>query len=141
MLAKELLDGLMEEFRKVATTDTIVGEPLAIEGATLIPVIRIAVGVGAGSGEGEGMDPNDKAQGKGTGGGGGGGVRVEPAAFIVMRGGEIDIMAAPGRGGRLAEAFEHLPDLVGKIVAAQKGAKGEKGETGDGGAGGGAGPS
>ena len=99
MQAKELLDGLMEEFRKVAATETIVGEPLTIEGATLIPVIRVAVGVGAGSGEGEGMDPNDKAQGKGAGGGGGGGVRVEPAAFIVMRGGEIDIMAAPGRGG------------------------------------------
>jgi len=141
MQAKELLDGLMEEFRKVAATETIVGEPLTIEGATLIPVIRVAVGVGAGSGEGEGMDPNDKAQGKGAGGGGGGGVRVEPAAFIVMRGGEIDIMAAPGRGGRLAEAFEHLPDLVGKIVAAQKG-KEEKGKkAGDGETGGGPGPS
>ncbi len=136
MLAKELLDGLMEEFRKVARTETIVGEPMQIGDATIVPVIRLAVGVGAGSGEGEGTDPKQDVPGKGRGGGGGGGVRVEPAAFIVMRGGEIEIMAAPGRGGRLAEAFEHLPDLVDKL-ASRKGGKrgdadaGERRERGD----------
>jgi len=133
MLAKELLDGLMEEFRKVARTETIVGEPLQIGDATIVPVIRLAVGVGAGSGEGEGADPKQDAQGKGSGGGGGGGVRVEPAAFIVMRGGEIEIMAAPGRGGRLAEAFEHLPDLVDKLTS-RKGGKRGGADGGDGGA-------
>ena len=124
MLAKELLDGLMEEFRKVARTETIVGEPLQIGDATIVPVIRLAVGVGAGSGEGEGSDPKQDVPGKGSGGGGGGGVRVEPAAFIVMRGGEIEIMAAPGRGGRLAEAFEHLPDLVDKLASRKGGKRG-----------------
>jgi len=130
MLAKELLDGLMEEFRKVAATETIVGEPMTLGDATVVPVIRIAVGVGAGGGEGEGTDPKAEQQGKGTGVGGGGGVRVEPAAFIVMRQGEIEIMAAPGKSGRLAEAFERLPDLVGKVAAAQKGEKKEKGAHG-----------
>ena len=124
MLAKELLDGLMEEFRKVARTETIVGEPMQIGDATIVPVIRLAVGVGAGSGEGEGTDPKQDVPGKGSGGGGGGGVRVEPAAFIVMRGGEIEIMAAPGRGGRLAEAFEHLPDLVDKLTSRKGGKRG-----------------
>ncbi len=131
MLAKELLDGLMEEFRKVARTETIVGEPMQIGDATIVPVIRLAVGVGAGSGEGEGTDPKQDVPGKGSGGGGGGGVRVEPAAFIVMRGGEIEIMAAPGRGGRLAEAFEHLPDLVDKL-ASRKGAKRGGADAGEG---------
>lgn len=124
MLAKELLDGLMEEFRKVARTETIVGEPMQIGDATIVPVIRLAVGVGAGSGEGEGADPKQDVPGKGSGGGGGGGVRVEPAAFIVMRGGEIEIMAAPGRTGRLAEAFEHLPDLVDRLASRKAGKRG-----------------
>jgi uncharacterized spore protein YtfJ len=121
MLAKELLDGLMEEFRKVAATETIVGQPMTLGDATVVPVIRIAVGVGAGGGEGEGTDPKAEQQGKGAGVGGGGGVRVEPAAFIVMRGGEIEILSAPGKSGRLAEAFEHLPDLVAKLAETRKG--------------------
>lgn len=131
MLAKELLDGLMEEFRKVAATETIVGQPMTLGDATVVPVIRIAVGVGAGGGEGEGTDPKAEQQGKGAGVGGGGGVRVEPAAFIVMRGGEIEILSAPGKSGRLAEAFEHLPDLVAKLAEARKGKEKEKAKKDD----------
>lgn len=120
MSAKELLDGLMEEFRKVATTETIVGQPMTLGEATVVPVIRLSVGVAGGGGHGEGTTPDGPAQGRGAGEGGGGGVKVEPAAFIVVRGGEIEILAAPGKGGRLAEAFEHLPDLVAKLAEARK---------------------
>ena len=120
MVAKEFMESLMAEFRQLAATETIVGEPKVFGDVTLIPVIRIGVGVGAGGGEGEGVAPKDAGTGKGTGVGGGGGVRVEPAAFIVLKGGEVQIMAAPGRGGRLAEAFEHLPDLVTKVMKATK---------------------
>jgi uncharacterized spore protein YtfJ len=125
MLAKEFMNGLMAEFRQVAATETVVGEPLVLGDTTLIPVIRISIGVGAGGGEGEGTDPKESSQGKGTGVGGGGGVRVEPAAFIVLRGDDVQIHAAPGKGGRFAEMFEHLPDLVGKIAEARKGEKEE----------------
>ena len=120
MVAKEVMESLMAEFRHLAATETIVGEPKVFGDVTLIPVIRIGVGVGVGGGEGEGSAPKEAGTGKGTGVGGGGGVRVEPAAFIVLKGGEVQIMAAPGRGGRLAEAFEHLPDLVAKVVVAAR---------------------
>ncbi len=121
MIAKEFMHGLMEEFRRLAATETVIGEPIVLGDTTLIPVIRISIGVGAGGGEGEGTDPKEATQGKGTGGGGGGGVRVEPAAFIVLRGDDVQIHAAPGKGGRFAEMFEHLPDLVGKIAESRKG--------------------
>lgn len=122
MVAKEFMNGLMAEFRQLAATETIVGAPMTFGDTTIIPVIRIAVGVGAGGGEGEGSSPKEAGTGKGTGVGGGGGVRVEPAAFIVLRDGDVQIMAAPGKGGRLAEAFEHLPDLVTKVMGARKAA-------------------
>ena len=120
MVAKEFMESLMAEFRQLAATETIVGEPKVFGDITLIPVIRIGVGVGAGGGEGEGVAPKEAGTGKGFGVGGGGGVRVEPAAFIVLKGGEVQIMAAPGRSGRLAEAFEHLPDLVTNVMKARK---------------------
>lgn len=124
MQARELLDALMDDIQKLAKTETIVGEPLQVGDATVVPVVRLNVGFGAGGGEGRGNDPKGGGEGTGSGGGGGGGVRIEPAAFIVMQRGEISVMAAPGRGGRMAEAFEHLPDLIGRVMATREGGKG-----------------
>ena len=119
-VAREFMQGLLEEFRQLASTESVLGTPMVFGAVTIIPVIRISVGVGAGGGEG-GMEASKEAgAGKGTGVGGGGGVRVEPAAFIVLKGDDVQILAAPGRGGRIAEAFEHLPDLVSKVVSARK---------------------
>lgn len=78
MTARELIDTLMAELDKVANSQTIMGEPMTLGEATVVPVLRVSVGVGAGSG-----------------GGGAGGVRVGPAAFIVHQHGEGSIMAAP----------------------------------------------
>jgi uncharacterized spore protein YtfJ len=135
MSVQDLLKTLIDEIGTLAKTETVVGDALQLGEHTVIPISRVSVGFGGGSGEGEGGDAA-KGQGKGTGGGGGGGVKVEPAAFIVVKGGELSILAAPGRKGALGELFEHMPDLVSKITAAQtgkagKGAKAPAGETKD----------
>lgn len=116
----DLLKALVEEVRKLADTSVIIGEPITVAGNTVIPVTRLMVGFGGGSGSGEGGDESKKQQGRGAGGGGGGGVRVEPAAFIVAKGDELSILAAPGKRGAASELFEHLPDLVEKLLEATK---------------------
>jgi len=135
MSVQDLLKTLIDEIGTLAKTETVVGDPLQLGEHTVIPISRVSVGFGGGSGEGEGGAAT-KGQGKGMGGGGGGGVKVEPAAFIVVKGGELSILAAPGRKGALGELFEHMPDLVSKIKAAQtgkagKGAEAPAGETED----------
>jgi len=129
MSVQDLMRTLIDEIGTLAKTETMVGEALQLGEHTVIPISKVSVGFGGGSGEGEGgAGPNDKGtsgSGKGSGGGGGGGVRVEPAAFIVVHGGELSILAAPGKKGGLSEMFEKVPDLIGKIAAAQ--AKGGKG--------------
>ena len=67
MVAKEFMESLMVQFRQLAATETIIGEPRVFGDVTLIPVIRIGVGVGAGGGEGEGSSPKEAGTGKGTG--------------------------------------------------------------------------
>ena len=120
MQPQELLNTLIEDIERIAKTETIVGEPIMVGSNTVVPVIRLSVGFGAGGGEGQGTDAKTSAQGGGTGGGAGGGIRIEPAAFIVTKGDELSIMAAPGKRGRLAEMFEHLPDLVNKVMEARQ---------------------
>lgn len=125
MDATDVLKTLADEVRALSRTETIVGDALTVEGSTVIPVSRITVGFGGGAGSGEGGDDAKKQRGAGSGGGGGGGVRVEPAAFIVSKDGELSVLAAPGRRGALAELFEHVPDLVEKLAAAKAKRDGE----------------
>lgn len=125
MDATDVLKTLADEVRSLSRTETIVGEAISVEGGTVIPVSRLTVGFGGGAGSGEGGGEDKNQRGAGSGGGGGGGVRVEPAAFIVAKDGELSILAAPGRRGALAELFERVPDLVEKMAAAKAKAEGD----------------
>lgn len=50
------------EIERMLNTKTVVGEPIAVEGNTLIPLISVGFGFGAGAGEG-----NDPKKGAGSG--------------------------------------------------------------------------
>ncbi len=117
---QELLKTLVDELQRIAKTETIVGEPIEVAGNTIIPVCRVMLGFGGGSGQGEEAKEGEKKRATGGGGGGGGGLKIEPAAFIVIKGEEVAILAAPGPRGKLAELFEKIPDLIEKIAQAKK---------------------
>jgi len=125
MEARDLLEALAAQVRELAKSETVIGEPVVLGDATIVPVTRVTVGFGAGAGSGEVNEAAKTEKAGGTGGGGGGGVRIAPAAFIVLQHGEVTVLAAPGKRGALAEMFERVPDLVEKIVAAQKPKVGE----------------
>lgn len=120
MQPTELLEVLAAQVRDLAKTETVVGEPITLGDTTIVPVSRVMVGFGGGSGSGDVDEAGKAGKAGGAGGGGGGGVRIEPAAFIVQRGGEVSVVAAPAKRGALAEMFEHVPDLIEKVVAAQR---------------------
>jgi len=124
MQPTELLEVLAAQVRDLAKTETVVGEPIVLGDTTIVPISRVMVGFGGGSGSGDVDDTGKAEKAGGSGGGGGGGVRIEPAAFIVKRGDEVSVIAAPAKRGALAEMFEQVPDLIEKIVDAQR-AKGE----------------
>lgn len=117
---QELLKSLADELRRLVQTETIIGEQITVGENTIIPVCRVMVGFGGGTGEGEQSGEGTKKN-VGGGGGGGGGARVEPAAFIVIKGEEVSILAAPGKKGALAGLFEAIPDLIEKISEAKRG--------------------
>ena len=61
--------------------NTVFGQPVERDGATVIPCSEIAVGLGMGTGSGP-LD--ERGNSTGSGGGGGGGSRGRPVAIIVM---------------------------------------------------------
>ena len=118
--AEQILKALLDEIKTIAKTETILGEPINVGSNTIIPVCRILIGFGAGGGEAE----TKEKKGEAGGGGGGGGVRVEPAAFIVIKGEEVSVLGA--KPGKLEGLFEAVPGIIEKIQKVKKTKKEEE---------------
>lgn len=117
--AEAIIKTLMDEIKTITRTETILGAPINIGNNTIIPVCRIMVGFGAGGGEGE-----MKEKQGGSGGGGGGGLKVEPAAFIIVKGDEVTVHGA--KPGKLEGLFETVPGIIEKIQKVKKAKKEEE---------------
>jgi uncharacterized spore protein YtfJ len=110
----EQVDSLVKttlgEIEKVLSTRTVVGEPITIQEATLIPLISVGFGFGAGGAAGKG---EAKQKGEGTGGGTGGGAWVKPIAVVIMD--KAGVRVEPIRGG-LTAAIEKIGETIPQTI-------------------------
>jgi uncharacterized spore protein YtfJ len=115
MEATDLIKTLLEGFKAVAKTETIVGEGIKAGEFTVLPVSKISLGVAAGAGT-----EQIKTSG-GSGGAGGGGICVEPIAFLVIKEGEVSILNLRRGAAMIESFFGKIPDMVEKAVNIIKG--------------------
>ena len=107
---ESLVKATIGEIEKVLSTKTVVGEPMTIEGNTLIPLISIGFGFGAGAGLGMGMA---KQKGESTGAGTGGGAGVKPIAVIIIN--KEGVKVEPIMSG-MATAIERIGEAIPKAT-------------------------
>ncbi|MFC1931225.1 GerW family sporulation protein [Chloroflexota bacterium] len=105
-----LVKTTLGEIEKVLSTRTVVGEPITIQSATLIPLISVGFGFGAGGGSGKG---EAKQKGEGSGGGTGGGAWVKPIAVVIID--KEGVRIEPIRGG-LATAIERIGETIPQMI-------------------------
>jgi len=123
MEATDLIKTLLDGFKTVAKTETIIGEGIKAGEFTVLPVSKISLGIGAGAGT-----EQIKTSG-GSGGGGGGGICVDPIAFLVIKDGEVSILNLRRMPAMLETFFGRIPDVVEKAVNIVRGKKkGERSE-------------
>jgi uncharacterized spore protein YtfJ len=71
MSATRLIEGALDKVRGTAGVKTVYGEPIKVDGKTIIPIATVAYGAGAGAGAGpakaEGETQSDAAEGAGVG--------------------------------------------------------------------------
>jgi uncharacterized spore protein YtfJ len=109
-IVENLVKTTLGEIEKVLSTSTVVGEPITIEGATLIPLISVGFGFGAGGGQGKG---EAKQKGEGAGGGAGGGAWVRPKAVIIVD--KEGVRVEPIMGG-MSFAMEKMGEAIPRMV-------------------------
>lgn len=105
-----LVKTTLGEIEKVLSTRTVVGEPIAIQGATLVPLISVGFGFGAGGGSGK---AETKQKGEGSGGGTGGGAWIKPIAVVIVD--KQGVRIEPIRGG-LTTAIEKIGETIPQMI-------------------------
>jgi len=113
---ESLIKTSLAEIERILTTKTVVGEPMTVEGNTLIPLVSIGFGFGGGGGTGTGP----KEMGEGVGGGTGGGGGIKPVGVIVVNKDGVRIEPIKGTAVSLAEK---VADIVGKVMEKRAEAK------------------
>lgn len=106
---KGLFDKAVGEIERMLNTKTVVGEPITVEGNTLIPLISVGFGFGVGGGQGD-----EPKKGSGTGGGAGGGGGVKPVALIIIN--KDGVRVEPIKSSA-SSAVEKVAEIIGKAVA------------------------
>jgi uncharacterized spore protein YtfJ len=98
------------ELERILTTKTVVGEPIVVEGHTLIPLVSVGFGFAAAGGEG-----SEAHKGGGTGGGTGGGGGVRPVALVIV---DKDGVRVEPLKGAAASLVDKIADVAGKFAPA-----------------------
>lgn len=106
----ELMRSTMDKIREMADTNTIVGQPITTaDGVTLIPISRLSYGFGCGGGD---YGKNKEHSGAGCGAG----VRVEPMAFLVVKGGVTRMLPVGAPAITTVDrVIEMVPELLDRV--------------------------
>lgn len=112
-IVENLVKTTLGEVEKALSTKTVVGEPITIGDATLIPVISVGFAFGAGGGQGK---SESKRSGEGAGSGVGGGAWAKPRAVIVIDKDGVRIESITGRMSVLEKLGETIPRMLETVM-------------------------
>lgn len=113
---ENLLKTTLGEIERLLNTKSVVGEPITVDGNTVIPLVSIGFGFGAGGGSGK--DPKNP-QSEGAGGGSGGGGGVKPVAVVIVNKEGVRVETVRGT----STVIEKLGEAVAKVVEKRATAK------------------
>jgi uncharacterized spore protein YtfJ len=110
---EQIIKTTLAEIEKILNTGTVMGEPVKVDGSTVIPLVKVGFGFGMGSGSGKtGQKEKDEGTGNGLGGGGG----VKPVALIVADKSGVRIeLLEKSKGSVFEKLSENLPEIIEKI--------------------------
>lgn len=97
----EVRKQIFDDFKKMITTESVVGEPIYLGDATIVPFVDISFGFGSG------------AHGGTTSGGAGGG-KVTPTAVLIMKGERVELFSIKNAtaNGTIDKVINMVPEVI-----------------------------
>jgi len=105
MSVETIAETLLEKLKNIAQTETVIGEPIHSGESTVIPVSRVSVGMGMGGHSGK----SDLASS-------GGGLRIDPVAFLVLKGDDVRVLPIERSQSMLSKIADLTPDVIALLL-------------------------
>jgi len=99
------VEALFKGMESFATTKTVVGEPIEMNGAVLLPLVEVSFGCGAGA--------NTKSGKQGAAGGLGG--KITPSAVLVIQDGTTRLVNVKNQD-TVTRVLDMVPELVSRFT-------------------------
>ncbi|NLK21429.1 MAG: sporulation protein [Epulopiscium sp.] len=115
----EALFGQLENF---VSTKTVVGEPMKVEDAMIIPLVDVSFGVGAGASGGK----TEKGENKDSGMGGLG-AKITPSAILLIKDGSTQLINVKSQDS-VNKLIDMIPGVLSKFNFGNKKSKDDGGE-------------
>jgi len=110
-----MLESTIAKIREMLDANSVVGQPIVVDGVTIIPISKISVGLGGGGSDYVSKHPN--AQENPFGGGVGAGAKVTPVAFLIIKDGNTRMVPVPVPANTTVDrVVEMVPDTLDKIA-------------------------
>ncbi len=107
----KLLKTAVDDIERVLNSKTVIGDPITMEGATIIPLVSIGFGFGAGGASRKPTTNTEDVAG-GTGAGGG----IKPVAVVIVTKDGVKLQSLSG--GTIS-ILEKVVDAIGKTIASR----------------------
>lgn len=123
--AKDLISEALGKIHEMADANTVMGDPIKVDGITIIPVSKVSYGFAGG-----GSDLPTKNEKEAFGGGTGGGMTLQPLGFLIVSNGDVKFIQINLDTSKTSAVVNMIPDLIDKIkdIAGGKGDKSDKSE-------------
>ncbi len=105
MSVESIAETLLEKLKNIAQTETVVGEPIHSGESTIVPVSRISIGMGMGGHSGKGELASS-----------GGALRIDPVAFLVLKGNDVKVLPVEKAQSALSKIADLTPDVVAFLL-------------------------
>lgn len=98
----DIINSTADKAQYALKDNSVMGEPITIDGTVIIPVYKLSFGFGGG-----GFDRVSAKDKDSLAGGAGAGVTKKPISYIVMKDGDVSILSADS---------DQKPDIFSKII-------------------------
>ncbi|MBQ7784325.1 MAG: GerW family sporulation protein [Oscillospiraceae bacterium] len=110
---KELVTSAMSKIHEMADANTIMGEPVKLDGGvTIIPVSKVSYGFAGG-----GSDLPSKSDKELFGGASGAGITISPLGFLVISKGEVQLLQLNLDVSTSSAIVNMVPDVFNKVAS------------------------
>ncbi|MCR4896930.1 MAG: GerW family sporulation protein [Lachnospiraceae bacterium] len=107
-----VVNSLLSGMDHILSSKTVVGEPIRLEGITIIPLVDVSFGLAAGNGK-----DTKNASASGMGGMGG---KVSPNSVLVIQDGHARILSIKNQDN-LTKILDMIPELTHRFTKAKGG--------------------